>query len=163
MARTESRSQLNRDSLSTDPMEPVRPIVDRYVFGLLASRRFAADDFFETRQGVCRVTASLARELALAALDWGRAVGRFAEDVARRPEHGGKGDRCPRAVSAAAIARATGLSRGYCQLIKRGDAVPHPMWWETLAELPALPQPRRSPPSEAETLKGWGRAPRPRE
>jgi hypothetical protein len=36
-------------------------------------------------------------------------------------------------VSAAAISRATGLSRGYCQLIKRGEAVPHPMWWGVLA------------------------------
>jgi len=252
--------QLNRDSLSTDLMEPVRPIVDRYVFDLLAERRFAAADFFETRQGVCRVTPQLARELAEAALDWGRVVGRVAEDVARRLEASGNArpmptpvsgrnrsagrqtqtrpdrtDRRPAAlarscrqcgspversqvtgpgpctddarsqrlatfaaagrrraaelrsagttpdavrsfermrigernsdlvaaarawqathqwpapgtferdvrprlegVSAAAIARATGLSRGYCQLIKRGEAVPHPMWWETLQTL----------------------------
>jgi hypothetical protein len=65
-------------------MEPVRPLVDRFVFELLARRTFAADDFFETRQGVCRVTPALARELAGAALDWGRAVGRVAEDKARR-------------------------------------------------------------------------------
>lgn len=38
-------------------------------------------------------------------------------------------------VPAAAIARATGLSRGYSQLIKRGEAVPHPMWWEALRKL----------------------------
>jgi hypothetical protein len=76
--------QLNRDSLSTDLMEPVRPIVDRYVFELLARRTFAADDFFETRQGVCRVTPTLARELAGTSLEWGRLVGRVAEDVARR-------------------------------------------------------------------------------
>jgi CRISPR-associated endonuclease Cas1 len=76
--------QLNRDSLSADLMEPVRPLVDRCVFELLDRRTFAADDFFETRQGVCRVTPPVARELAGAALDWGRAVGRVAEDVARR-------------------------------------------------------------------------------
>lgn len=78
--------QLNRDSLSADLMEPIRPLVDRYVFELLARRTFAADNFFETRQGVCRVTPPLAQELASAALDWGRAVGRVAEDVARRLE-----------------------------------------------------------------------------
>lgn len=75
--------QQNRDSLAADLMEPVRPLVDRYVFELLARRTFAADDFYETRQGVCRVTPPLARELALTAPDWARAVGRVAEDVAR--------------------------------------------------------------------------------
>jgi CRISPR associated protein, Cas1 family len=259
--------QLNRDSLSTDLMEPVRPVVDRYLFDLLARRRFAAADFFETRQGVCRVTPPLARELAEAALDWGRVVSRVAEDVAwqleargnarpmptpvsgrnrsagrdrhsqpnrseRRPAPLAKSCRqcgapvnasrvtCPGvctdvdrsqrlatfanagrqraadlrgagaapdasqslermrigernsslvaaarswqathqwpgpgtyerdvlpwlvSVSAAAIARRTGLSRGYCQLIKRGEAVPHPMWWETIGEL------RRSSPTD---------------
>lgn len=83
--------QPNRDSLAADLMEPVRPLVDRYVLRLLAERPFAAADFYETRQGVCRVTPPLARELASAALDWGRAVGRVAEDVARRLDPGGPG------------------------------------------------------------------------
>lgn len=80
--------QLNRASLSADLMEPVRPLVDRYVFDLIARRTFAADDFFETRQGVCRVTPPLAREISLAAVDFGRAVGRVAEDVARLLDDG---------------------------------------------------------------------------
>jgi CRISPR-associated endonuclease Cas1 len=80
--------QQNRDSLAADLMEPVRPVVDRYALELLARRTFAADDFFETRQGVCRITPPLARELALTAPDWGRAVGRVAEDVARLLEAG---------------------------------------------------------------------------
>ena len=66
-------------------MEPVRPLVDRYAFEFLARRSFALDDFYETRQGVCRVTPPLVRELALTAPDWGRAVGPVAEDVARHP------------------------------------------------------------------------------
>src|SRR3972149_4866478 len=72
--------QLNRDSLSADLMEPVRPLVDRYVLELLARRTFAADDFFETSRGVVRITPPLARELALTAPDWARAIGRVAED-----------------------------------------------------------------------------------
>jgi CRISPR-associated endonuclease Cas1 len=76
--------QLNRDSLSADLMEPVRPIVDRYVLRLLESRSFALADFYETRQGVCRVTPPLARELAETLQEWRQAVGRVAEDVARR-------------------------------------------------------------------------------
>ena len=82
--------QLNRDSLAADLMEPVRPQVDRYVLELLARRPFAAADFFETRQGVCRLTPPLARELALTAPDLGRAVGRVAEDVARLLEPSGR-------------------------------------------------------------------------
>lgn len=75
--------QNNRDSLAADLMEPIRPVVDRYIFGLLADRSFAAADFFETRQGVCRVTPRLAKGLAATAPVWGAAVGRVAEDVAR--------------------------------------------------------------------------------
>ncbi len=82
--------QPNRDSLATDLMEPVRPLVDRYVLELLARRTFAADDFYETRQGVCRITPPLARELVRTSPEWGRAVGRVAEDVARLLEPGGR-------------------------------------------------------------------------
>jgi len=78
--------QPNRDSLAADLMEPVRPLVDRYVLRLIAGRTFRAADFFETRQGVCRVTPPLARELALTTPAWAAAVGRVAEDVANRLE-----------------------------------------------------------------------------
>jgi hypothetical protein len=43
-------------------MEPVRPQVDRYLYGLLTSTTLALSDFHETRQGVCRVTPRLAAE-----------------------------------------------------------------------------------------------------
>ena len=79
--------QLNRDSLAADLMEPARPLVDRFVADLLDRRTFSARDFFETREGVCRVTAPLARELAMTSAGWGCHVGRVAEDVARRLEH----------------------------------------------------------------------------
>ena len=85
--------QLNRDSLAADLMEPVRPLVDRYVLRLLTSRSFAATDFHETRQGVCRITPPLAHELALTSPDWARAVGRVAEDVARLLDARGRPDR----------------------------------------------------------------------
>jgi CRISPR-associated endonuclease Cas1 len=249
--------QLNRDSLSADIMEPVRPLVDRFVLGLLAERYFAASDFYETREGVCRVTPPLARDLAATASVWARAVGRVAEDVARlldtdrpsprgmptpisgRNRRVGRGkpqarpssrprlrgacrwcggatpsgrrtcsDGCRAAVEAAnlkafielgtrtldrvrqpgshpmtelgrarfgrrtsslvaaardwqrthdwpsdmgafarevlprlasvsvgRLSRATGLSEAYCRQIKSGEAVPHPMWWETLGQL----------------------------
>jgi CRISPR-associated endonuclease Cas1 len=74
--------QLNRDSLSADLMEPVRPLVDRYLLELLRARPFAAADFYETRQGVCRVTPPLARELAATLARWRLEVGKVAEVVA---------------------------------------------------------------------------------
>jgi CRISPR-associated endonuclease Cas1 len=76
--------QLNRDSLSADLMEPIRPTVDRFVLRLLTERSLRAADFHETRDGACRLTPALARELAEASLSWGRLVGVVAEDVARR-------------------------------------------------------------------------------
>ena len=75
--------QLNRDSLAADLMEPIRPLVDHFVLGLLADRFFSAADFFETRQGACRITPALARDLTATAPVWARAVGRVAEDVCR--------------------------------------------------------------------------------
>jgi hypothetical protein len=76
-------------------MEPVRPVVDRAVFDLLGRRPFAADDFHETAQGVCRLTARLARELAESSGDWARPVGRVAEDVARMVADGNAGGPTP--------------------------------------------------------------------
>ncbi len=35
-------------------------------------------------------------------------------------------------VSLAAMMQATGLSRPYCAMIRRGERVPHPRHWETL-------------------------------
>jgi hypothetical protein len=56
-------------------MEPVRPLVDRFVLDLLADRYFAIADFHETRQGACRITPALARDLAATSSVWARAVG----------------------------------------------------------------------------------------
>lgn len=76
--------QLNRDSLAADLMEPVRPLVDRWVLSLLTDRPLALSDLYETRQGVCRLTPPLAEELAETLPMWRKAVGRVAEVVAAR-------------------------------------------------------------------------------
>jgi CRISPR-associated endonuclease Cas1 len=101
--------QLNRDSLSADLMEPVRPLVDRYVLELLTSRPLAAADFFETRQGVCRVTSGLARELAQTHPRWRLAVGRVAEAAAAELEYGDPGRRL---LPTPVIGRNRSLGRG---------------------------------------------------
>jgi CRISPR-associated endonuclease Cas1 len=71
-----------RDSLALDVMEAVRPQVDAYVLDLLDAQVFRADDFHETRQGVCRVLEPLTHRLAETAPVWARALGPVVERVA---------------------------------------------------------------------------------
>src|SRR4051812_9640747 len=52
-----------RDSLVLDQMEAVRPRVDAFVLDLLQTHTFAMGDFFETRQGVCRVLPPMSHRL----------------------------------------------------------------------------------------------------
>jgi len=56
-----------RGSLASDLMEPVRPIVDKVVLELLTDRELERGDVVETREGVCRLGAKLACELAASA------------------------------------------------------------------------------------------------
>jgi CRISPR-associated endonuclease Cas1 len=74
--------QKARDSLALDIVEPVRPLVDRFVLRILTERGFRGADFVETRQGACRVLSPLSHELASTMLDWRALVGAVAERVA---------------------------------------------------------------------------------
>jgi hypothetical protein len=76
--------QRSRDSLACDLMEPVRPMVDAWVLDLLASRAFRRSDFFETREGVCRIMPPLTRLLAETAPRWAAAVAPIAERLVRQ-------------------------------------------------------------------------------
>ncbi len=73
--------QRGRDSLALDVMEAVRPKVDAFVLELLRRRVFRASDFFETRQGVCRVLPPLTHSLAETAPTWAKGVAPVAEHV----------------------------------------------------------------------------------
>jgi CRISPR-associated endonuclease Cas1 len=75
--------QRSRDSLACDVMEAVRPQVDAYLLQLLQSHPFSARDFFETRQGVCRLMPPLTHLLAETAPTWAKAVAPVTEDVAQ--------------------------------------------------------------------------------
>jgi CRISPR-associated endonuclease Cas1 len=76
--------QRSRDSLALDVMEPVRPLVDSYVLGILKTRVFSAKDFFETREGVCRLLPPLTHMIAEANSNWSQAVAPVVERVAIR-------------------------------------------------------------------------------
>ncbi len=71
-----------RDSLALDVLEPVRPVVDRFVLDLISERMFHKRDFVERSDGHVRVAAPLTHELAATMPTWRREVGPYAEAVA---------------------------------------------------------------------------------
>jgi hypothetical protein len=75
--------QRYRHSLATDLMEAVRPAVDAVVLDLLESYELSRGDIRETREGVCRIGPGLATQLASHALEYRKAVGPYAEQLAR--------------------------------------------------------------------------------
>jgi hypothetical protein len=74
--------QKSRDSLPCDVMEPVRPAVDAYVLSLLQSRVFTKSEFFETREGICRIMPPLTLQLAEPVSIWAKELGSITERVA---------------------------------------------------------------------------------
>lgn len=72
-----------RDSLALDLMEVCRSEVDAYVLDLLQRQVFRASDFFETRQGVCRVLPPLTQMLCGTARQWALRVAPATEWVAQ--------------------------------------------------------------------------------
>jgi hypothetical protein len=76
--------QEGRDSLALDLIEPVRPVADRLLLDLIASRTFSAREFFETRTGDCRLVAPLPERLLALMPELRAAVAPVAEDVAQQ-------------------------------------------------------------------------------
>ena len=73
----------NRDSLACDLMEPVRPLVDAYVFDWLNRGPLRREWFFEQANGNCRLMGSFAAQLSETAAAWRKAVSPYAEEAAR--------------------------------------------------------------------------------
>ena len=72
-----------RDSLSCDLMEAIRPQADEFVLELIRNREFRKNDFFETREGICRILPPLNQEIAQSAVKWKKSIGPIAEAVAQ--------------------------------------------------------------------------------
>jgi CRISPR-associated endonuclease Cas1 len=68
-----------RDSLACDLMEPIRPEVDAYVLKWLNRDPLLRNNFFEERNGNCRLMAPFVSELSLTAPSWARSVAPVAE------------------------------------------------------------------------------------
>jgi len=75
--------QRSRDSMACDVMEAVRPEVDTWLHAFLSIRTLHRQDFFELRNGQCRLMPNLARELAQTAALWGMKLGPVVEGVAQ--------------------------------------------------------------------------------
>jgi CRISPR-associated endonuclease Cas1 len=69
----------SRDSLACDLMEPIRPEVDKFVFDWLKSVPLSRSNFFEERDGNCRLMAQFAERLSQTAPTWARLVAPVAE------------------------------------------------------------------------------------
>lgn len=88
-----------RDSLACDVMEAVRPSVDAYALELLRSRVFGSGDFFETREGACRLLPPITRTLAESALSWAKLIAPVVEDVARQMRMSARSERLSREMT----------------------------------------------------------------
>jgi CRISPR-associated endonuclease Cas1 len=73
----------NRDSLALDVLEPIRPQVEMWLLGWIASEPLRRADFFETGTGNCRLMSGICAKLSQTAPVWGKLVAPWAEYVAR--------------------------------------------------------------------------------
>ncbi|MDA8336474.1 MAG: CRISPR-associated endonuclease Cas1 [Peptococcaceae bacterium] len=78
----------NRESLIFDLMEPIRPKVDRLLYEWIRYRKLNAKDFFETREGICKVMPEIAKEIIplVKSLDWD--ISETVKDFARYFKNG---------------------------------------------------------------------------
>jgi ribosomal protein L40E len=72
-----------RDSLALDLMEPIRAEVDAFVISWIKQGPLARNQFFEQRDGNCRLMAGFASTLSQTASQWAHLVGPVAEWFAR--------------------------------------------------------------------------------
>ena len=72
----------SRDSLACDLMEAVRPKVDSFLLDFLNGRAFKKTDFFETREGICRVMPTVTKQLMTTGPAWAKDLGPVVEHVA---------------------------------------------------------------------------------
>jgi CRISPR-associated endonuclease Cas1 len=77
------RDTPNRDSLACDLMEPVRPLVDSYVFDWLNRGPLRREWFFEQANGNCRLMGPFAAQFSETAAAWRKAVAPYAEEAAK--------------------------------------------------------------------------------
>lgn len=73
----------NRSSLANDLQETLRPMVDSFVLNWIQTEPFRKADFWEDKNGVCRLMSNLCAKLCETSPIWRRAVSPVAEWVAQ--------------------------------------------------------------------------------
>lgn len=73
----------NRSSLANDIQEVLRPAVDSFMLNWIQTERFSKADFWEDRNGNCRIGSPLAKKLCETANTWRRLAAPVAEWVAQ--------------------------------------------------------------------------------
>ena len=73
----------NRESLACDLMEPVRPLIDAYVFDWLHRGPLRREWFLEETNGNCRLMGPFVMQLSETTPAWRKAVAPYAEEAAR--------------------------------------------------------------------------------
>jgi CRISPR-associated endonuclease Cas1 len=73
----------NRASLANDLQEVLRPAVDSFMLNWLQTERFSKADFWEDRNGNCRIGSPLAKKLCETVNTWRRLAAPVAEWVAQ--------------------------------------------------------------------------------
>ena len=64
-------------------MEPIRPLIDAYVFDWLQRGPLRREWFFERANGNCRLMSPFTAQLSETVLTWRRAVAPYAEEAAK--------------------------------------------------------------------------------
>src|ERR1017187_4112582 len=73
----------NRASLANDLQEVLRPAVDSFMLNWIQTERFSKADFWEDRNGTCRIGSPLAKKLCETGNTWRRLAAPVAEWVAQ--------------------------------------------------------------------------------
>jgi CRISPR-associated endonuclease Cas1 len=73
----------NRDSLACDLMEVCRPKVDAFVLNWIQNESLRKSDYWEDRNGNCRLASALAIKLVQTSQTWGKLAAPVAEGVAQ--------------------------------------------------------------------------------
>ncbi len=77
------RDAPNRSSLANDLQEVLRPMVDSFVLHWIQRELFRKADFWEDKNGNCRLMSQLCAKLGETSPTWRRAVSPFAEWIAQ--------------------------------------------------------------------------------
>jgi CRISPR-associated protein Cas1 len=73
------RDAPSRSSLANDAQEVLRPAVDAFMLNWMQTEYFRKEDFWEERDGNCRIGAPLAKKLCETAVTWHRLAAPVAE------------------------------------------------------------------------------------